>query len=279
MLKITGKTDVYGIFGFPVKHSLSPLMQTAAFHALGIDAVYVPFEVNPDNLKDAVTGLRAMNVKGINVTVPLKERIVPLLDKVDEAAAFLGAVNTVKNEDGVLNGYNTDGDGLVDSLEEEGVDINGKTILIMGAGGSGKAVAFALLKRGAGKIIIANRTVEKAEFLAERLKSYGKVEAVSLKEVENLLEKVELIVNSTSLGMKNSDPPLFNYALIPPSVTVVDIIYKPFKTKLLVAAEKKGAKVINGLGMLVHQGARAFRIWTGHEPPIDVMKKILMEHL
>ncbi|WP_457569608.1 shikimate dehydrogenase [Desulfurobacterium sp.] len=279
MLKITGKTDVYGIFGFPVKHSLSPLMQTAAFHTLGIDAVYVPFEVSPEDLKDAVAGLRAMNIKGINVTVPLKEKIVPFLDRVDEAAAFLGAVNTVKSENGILIGYNTDGDGFVDSLEEEGVDINGKTVLLIGAGGSGKAVAFALLKRGAGKVVIANRTVEKAKSLAEKLESYGKVEAVSLGDIENFLEEVDLIVNTTSLGMKESDPPLFDYALIPSSAVVVDIIYKPFKTKLLLAAEEKGAKIINGLGMLVHQGARAFRIWTGYEPPVDVMKKVLMEQL
>ncbi|WP_456426013.1 shikimate dehydrogenase [Desulfurobacterium sp.] len=279
MLRITGKTDVYGIFGFPVKHSLSPLMQTAAFEALGIDAVYVPFEVNPDNLGGAVSGLRAMNIKGINVTVPLKEKIVPFLDRIDEVAAFLGAVNTVKNENGVLSGYNTDGDGFVDSLEEEGVDVRGKTVLLIGAGGSGKAVAFALLKRGAGRVIIANRTLDRAVALSEKLKSYGDVEAISLEDVERVLSSADLIVNTTSVGMRETDPPLFDYEVIPPSVVVVDIIYKPFKTELLKVAEGKGAKIINGLGMLVHQGARAFRIWTGKEPPVDVMKRVILEQL
>ncbi|WP_457568343.1 shikimate dehydrogenase [Desulfurobacterium sp.] len=279
MLKITGKTEVYGIFGFPVKHSLSPLMQTAAFEALGIDAVYVPFEVNPDNLADAVSGMRAMGIKGVNVTVPLKEKIVPLLDEVDETASFLGAVNTVKNLNGRLIGFNTDGDGFVDSLAEEGVDVKGKTVLLIGAGGSGKSVAYALLKRGAGRIIVANRTVDRAVTLCEKLSRYGSVEPIPLSDVESVLDRADLIVNTTSVGMRDNDSRLFDYNAIPESAVVVDIIYKPFRTELLGVAREKGAKVINGLGMLVHQGARAFKIWTGREAPVDVMKKAVLERL
>ena len=278
-MRITGKTDVYGIFGYPVKHSLSPLMQTAAFNALGIDAVYVPFEVSPENLENAVEGLKAMGIKGINVTVPLKEKIIPFLDSIDETARFMGAVNTVKNVDGKLYGYNTDGDGFVDSLKEEGIGIGGKKVLIIGAGGSAKAIAYSLLKEGVERIVIANRTFEKAENLAVRLNEIGAVDPVSLDYLNSIVDKFDILINTTSVGMRESDPSLFDYSLIKPGTVVVDIIYKPFETKLLKVAKSQGAKTINGLEMLIHQGARAFKIWTGKEPPIEVMRKALLSIL
>ncbi|MEO2069412.1 MAG: shikimate dehydrogenase [Desulfurobacteriaceae bacterium] len=280
-MKLTGKTSVYGIIGYPVKHSLSPLMQTAAFQHLGIDAVYVPFEVNPESLEEAVKGLKALNVKGFNVTVPHKESIVEYLDFLSEDAEFLQAVNTVKNEDGKLIGYNTDADGFLNSLIEEGVELQGKRVTILGAGGAARAVGYAVLKGGAKFINIVNRSFSKAKAVGELLSKKGNVLVFQLKEnvVESLLQDTNILINTTSIGMKESDPKLFNYELIPEGITVVDIIYNPAETPLLKAAKGKGCKTINGLGMLIHQGAIAFKIWTEKEAPVDTMKKVLEEEL
>ncbi len=280
-MKLTGKTTVYGIIGHPVKHSLSPLMQTAAFEALGIDAVYVPFDVDPENLGEAVNGLRALNVKGFNVTVPHKESVIEHLDFVDEDAEFLEAVNTVKNEDGQLTGYNTDADGFLQSLIEEGIEIEDKRITMFGAGGAARAVGYAVLKGGAKFLNVVNRNFSKGKVVGELLGNRGNVLVFPLKEttVAALLEDTDIVINTTSVGMKPDDPPLFDYSLIPEGITVVDIIYNPAETPLLKAAKEKGCKTVNGLGMLIHQGAIAFKIWTGKEAPIEVMKSVLKEEL
>ena len=280
-MKITGKTAVYGIFGYPVKHSLSPLMQNAAFRELGIDAVYVPFEVEPENLKEAVDGVRALGIKGLNVTVPHKERIVEHLDYLSEEAELLGAVNTVKNENGELTGYNTDAEGFLRSLIEEGVELEGKKALMFGAGGAARAVGYALLKGGASFLYIVNRNFQRAREVGELLGKRGNVLVFPLKEstVETLLKEVDLIVNTTSVGMKPEDPHLFDYSKIPAGITVVDIIYNPPETPLLKAAKERGCKAINGLGMLVHQGAVAFEIWTGKKAPVETMREVLEREL
>jgi shikimate dehydrogenase len=280
-MKLTGETSVYGIIGYPVKHSLSPLMQTAAFQHLGIDAVYVPFEVNPGNLEEAVKGLKALNVKGFNVTVPHKENIVEHLDFLSEDAEFLQAVNTVKNEDGKLIGYNTDADGFLKSLIEEGEELQEKRVTILGAGGAARAVGYAVLKGGAKFINIVNRSFSKAKAVGELLSKKGNVLVFQLKEnvVESLLQDTDILINTTSIGMKEDDPKLFNYELIPKGITVVDIIYNPVETLLLKVAKGKGCKTINGLGMLIHQGAIAFKIWIRKEAPVDLMRRILEEEL
>ncbi|MEO2066019.1 MAG: shikimate dehydrogenase [Desulfurobacteriaceae bacterium] len=280
-MKITGRTAVYGIIGYPVKHSLSPLMQTSAFQELGLDAVYVPFEVPPENLEDAVKGLRALSVRGFNVTVPHKEKVAQLVDYLTEDAEILGAVNTVKNEGGELTGYNTDAEGFLRSLIEEGVELEGKRALMFGAGGAARAVGYALLKGGVKFLNIVNRSFSKAKKVAEILGKRGNVLVYPLKEgtVETLLKDTDIIVNTTSVGMKEGDPQLFDYSKIPSGITVVDIIYNPPQTPLLKAANEKGCKTINGLGMLVHQGAVAFEIWTGKKAPVEKMKKVLEEEL
>ncbi|WP_457677760.1 shikimate dehydrogenase [Thermovibrio sp.] len=280
-MKITGKTAVYGIIGYPVKHSLSPLMQTAAFKETGIDAVYVPFEVEPENLKEAVNGLRALSVKGFNVTVPHKEKVVESLDFLSQDAEFLGAVNTVKNEGGELTGYNTDAEGFLRSLIEEGVELSGKKVLMFGAGGAARAVGYALLKGGVKFLNIVNRSFKRAKEVGELLGKRGNVLVYPLKEgtVEALLKDIDIIVNTTSVGMKETDPHLFDYSKIPEGITVVDIIYNPPETPLLKAARERGCKTVNGLGMLVHQGAVAFEIWTGRRAPVKVMEKVLKEEL
>ena len=280
-MKVTGKTCVYGIFGYPVKHSLSPLMQNAAFREAGVDAVYVPFEVEPENLKEAVDGVRALGIKGLNVTVPHKERIVEHLDYLSEEAELLGAVNTVKNENGELTGYNTDAEGFLRSLIEEGVELEGKKALMFGAGGAARAVGYALLKGGVSFLYIVNRNFQRAREVGELLGKRGNVLVFPLKEstVETLLKEVDLIVNTTSVGMKPEDPHLFDYSKIPERITVVDIIYNPPETPLLKAAKERGCKTVNGLGMLVHQGAVAFEIWTGKKAPVETMREVLEREL
>ncbi len=280
-MKITGKTSVYGIIGFPVKHSLSPLMQTAALQACYVDGVYVPFEVPPERLEEAVKGIRALGIKGFNVTVPHKERVVELVDYLSEDAEFLGAVNTVKAEGGELYGFNTDAEGFLRSLLEEGVEIEGKRILLFGAGGAARAVGYAFIKGGAKFINIVNRNFSRAKAVGELLGKRGNVLVYPLKEsvVETLLEDSDIVVNTTSVGMKPNDPPLFDYGKIPPGRTVVDIIYNPPETPLLKAARERGCKTVNGLGMLVHQGAMAFEIWTGKKAPVELMRRVLEEEL
>ena len=280
-MKITGKTAVYGIFGYPVRHSLSPLMQNAAFEEVRIDAVYVPFEVGPENLKEAVDGVRALGIKGLNVTVPHKERIVEHLDYLSEEAELLGAVNTVKNENGELTGYNTDAEGFLRSLIEEGVELEEKKALMFGAGGAARAVGYALLKGGASFLYIVNRNFQRAREVGELLGKRGNVLVFPLKEstVETLLKEVDLIVNTTSVGMKPEDPHLFDYSKTPEGITVVDIIYNPPETPLLKAAKERGCKAINGLGMLVHQGAVAFEIWTEKKAPVETMREVLKREL
>jgi shikimate dehydrogenase len=280
-MKLTGRTAVYGVIGLPVKHSLSPLMQTAAFDALGIDAVYVPFEVSPENLDKAVVGLKALGVKGFNVTVPHKEGVCSLVDYLDDDAEFLQAVNTVKVEEGRLLGYNTDAEGFLRSLKEEGVELEGKRVTLFGAGGAARAVGYALLKGGAKFLNIVNRNFSKAKAVGELLGRRGNVLVFPLKEgtVQSLLEESDVIVNATSLGLHPEDPHLFDYSLLPEGKVVVDLIYNPAETPLLKAASERGCKTVNGLGMLVHQGALAFKIWTGKEAPVSVMRKVLEEEL
>ena len=280
-MKITGNTKVYGIFGFPVKHSLSPLMQTEAFKKTGINAVYVPFEVPPEKLEDGINGIKAMGIRGINVTVPHKEKVCELMDFLDEDAEFLEAVNTVKNEDGKLTGYNTDAEGFYTSLKKEGITLESKKVLMIGAGGAARAVGYACLKGKAKVLHIVNRSFEKAKKVGELLSRKGNVVVYPLKDavIKSLIKDVDIVINTTSVGMKKSDPPLFDYSLLREDLTVVDIIYNPAETKLLKAARKVGAKTVNGLGMLIYQGALAFKIWTGKEAPTEEMKKVLEEEL
>ena len=280
-MKLSGKTEVYGVIGYPVKHSLSPPMQTKAFQSLGIDAIYVPFEVKPERIKEAAEGLRALNIKGVNVTVPHKEKIAELVDYLSEDAEFLGAVNVVKNVDGELYGYNTDVDGFLQSLLDEGVELEGKRVTMFGAGGAARAVGYAVLKAGAKFLNIVNRNFSRGKEVGELLGKRGNVLVFPLKDgtVSALLKDTDIIINTTSVGMKQGDPPLFDYSLIPEGITVVDIIYNPPDTPLLAAAKKKGCKTITGLGMLLWQGAFAFEIWTSRKAPVDVMRRVLEEEL
>jgi len=280
-LNITGTTSVYGIVGYPVKHSLSPAMQTVAFKALGIDAVYVPFNVHPQALAVAIDGLRALGIKGVNVTVPHKETVVNYLDSLSGDAQVLSAVNVVKNTGGFLEGYNTDVDGFLLSMKEEGIHLEGKNVTVIGAGGAGRAVGYAVLKAGARLLNIVNRNFQKAKSVGELLSRFGSVVVFPLRSdvMAGILESTDILINATSVGMSEEDPPLFDYSLLSPGVVVVDVIYSPAETQLLAVAKSRGCKTANGLGMLLYQGALSFEIWTGTTAPVEVMRKALLERL
>ena len=280
-LKISGTTRILGIFGDPVAHSRSPEMQNAALVAAGIDAVYVPFHVRPEQRAEAVAGLRAMNVWGVNVTIPHKEAILSHLDAVDENAARIGAVNTVVSRDGRLIGFNTDGPGFLRSLAE---DLNfhprGRRVLLLGAGGACRAALVALAREGAAWIGIANRDRDRADRLVSEMASklpgtslarFSLVEA----ELTPILAGVDLLVNTTAVGLHGEPFPFDPVASLPENACVYDMVYGKAATPLLQTAAGRGLPCADGRGMLTGQGEEAFRIWTGQEPPSGVMRNRL----
>ena len=264
-MKISGKTKVYGIVGYPVRHSLSPVFQNEAFKHFSVDAVYVPFEVNPERFKEAFLGLYALGVCGVNITLPFKEKACELCHLLDEASSLIGAVNTVKFGD-KIEGYNTDWVGFLRALKEE-EELKSKKVLVLGAGGTSRAVLYALSQEEC-KTYLWNRTKEKAYELA---KVFG-AEVVS--HPEEIIKEVDVIVNTTSVGLSDEDPPIFNYDKIEEKHLVFDVIYKD--TLLLKRARERGARVKDGLSMLLYQGIESFKIWTGLEVPLEVVKRAVM---
>ncbi|WP_139800749.1 shikimate dehydrogenase [Geothermobacter hydrogeniphilus] len=275
---LTGKTRVLGIFGDPVTHSLSPAMQNAALRQAGIDAIYVPFHVTPEQLPRAVEGMRALRIWGVNVTIPHKEAICPLLDEVDADAALIGAVNTVVLRDGRLVGCNTDGDGLVASLQTDlQFDPRGRRILLLGAGGTSRSVAVALARAGAERITIANRTRSRARQLAADFTtvlpgtSFATI-GLEGSELAVAVAECDLVVNSTSIGLQGEAFAGFPWQCLSAETRCYDIVYRRGGTPWLLRAERQGCRCADGLGMLAAQGELAFRIWTGQSPPSGVMK-------
>mgnify|MGYP001558976632 FL=1 len=275
-MMITGKTKIIGIFGYPVEHTLSPYMHNAAFEAMGLDYCYIPFRVRPENLKTAINSIKALSLQGVNITIPHKEAIIPYLDELDREAELIGAVNTVLNKEKRLIGYNTDGRGFVRSLREDGrIDPRGKKIMIIGAGGAARAIAFTLAIEGAGKIFIKDIIEEKAKELSSAISNKIYAEAIYIKDLKDRIGDVDILINATPLGMKKEDPLPVLPELLSQGLIVYDIVYNPPETPLLKEAKKRGAKTLGGLGMLLYQGALSFKIWTGQEPPVDVMRKEL----
>lgn len=269
-MRISGKTRILGLIGYPVEHSLSPSMHNAAFDHLGLDYCYVTFPVRPDLLEDAVKAIRALNLKGVNVTVPHKERVIPFLDVVDEEASFIGAVNTILNDNGVLRGFNTDGRGFMESLKDAGVDIKDRRIIIIGAGGASRAIGFYLC-REAIALGITDIEIEKTSRLVNDLKRL-KDNVYIIDRITDLKE-TDIIINATPLGLKDTDPCPVDISMITGDKVVCDLIYRD--TPLLRAARQKGCKTINGLGMLLYQGVLAFEIWTGQKAPVEIMRAAL----
>ena len=272
---ITGKTKIYGIIGYPVNHSFSPMMHNAAFGELKIDARYLSFSVKPENIHQAIEGIKALDISGVNVTIPHKSSIIPYLDEVTPLAKKIGAVNTVKNVNGRLIGTNTDVLGFIQSLKKLKFSPLDKTIGMLGAGGSARALIAGLADAGASKILIHNRTVERAkkiEFEFSKKFPNTKIKSVSLDNIKRSF--LDLLVNTTTVGMTSDASPI-DLTQSKKKEHVVDIIYSPSKTKLLREANNLEIPNINGLRMLLYQGCEAFKFWTGVPAPEDVMLKQL----
>lgn len=275
---------VFGVFGDPIAHSLSPAMHNAAFSALGMDCIYHAFRVKPEKLEKAILGAEAMGFGGLNLTVPLKEVALKLdCIKPDPLAEKIGAVNTVVfGETGEIKGYNTDGLGAKQALQNSAVEIEGSKIVVAGAGGAARSIAFQLAADGA-EITIVNRTEGRAIELAKDISAAalsGNVTGRGLSGLKDLLQDANILINTTTLGMNpNVDTTIATAEDLHPDLTVFDIVYNPLETRLLREAKASGAKTVSGVLMLVYQGAEAFKLWTGIEPPVELMKKTVLEAL
>lgn len=278
---ITSSTKLVGLFGHPVGHSQSPLMHNTAFVERKLDYRYLAFDVAPGELANAVQAIRALGMRGVNVTIPHKVAILPLLDEVDPLARQIGAVNTIVNEQGRLIGYNTDGSGYVRSLvEETHLALTEQRVTLLGAGGAARAVACALAQEGVKAIRILNRSREKAEQLAHLLRPVTDVQVVAPEAYQEAVESATLLINTTSVGMyPHTEEVPISTNWLHSGLIVSDLIYNPLKTKLLAEAERAGAKTHSGLGMFVYQGALAFALWTGVEAPVELMRQTVLRNL
>lgn len=279
----TGKTKNLAVIGSPIGHSLSPAMQNAAIRAAGLDYAYVALPVLPERLEDGVRGLRALGFRGFNVTIPHKSAILPLLDEADEAARAIGAVNTVVCEAGRLKGFNTDVEGFLGALAARRFSVEGKRVVLLGAGGAARAALYGLLRSGAAEVTLGVRNAPKARSLAEEFAQYGEVCALDWNEAafEEAVRKAALVVNTTPLGMapQTQAMPPVPWQAVHERTVFYDIIYTPAKTQFLQRAESLGCPTLNGEAMLVGQGAAAFRLWTGQEADFAVMTHALREAL
>ena len=298
---ITGHTKIVGVIGSPISHSRSPQMHNAAISKAGLDFVYVPFHVSADAIDHAINGFRSINVIGINVTLPHKQSVIPFLTSISQEADLIGAVNTLTFSDDGIHGENTDAPGFLRAMNENNIPIPiEKDVVVLGAGGSARAIVVALALAGVNSITIVNRTILKAIVLAEELteKISKNYDDKNLEEIENntdgtfdtvitgmgfddkhlpeAIMKCAMLVNTSSSGMDESQPLLINQDWLQPETIVYDIVYTPPITKLLKAANEKGCQTIEGIGMLVHQGAIAFERWTGVEPCVNTMKNALL---
>ncbi len=278
---IDSHTKLFGIIGNPVAHSKSPLMHNGLFEHYGLNNRYLAFDVDSSQLRETVIGIRAFKIKGMNVTIPHKVKIMEYLDDISQEAREIGAVNTIVNDNGKLIGYNTDGDGYVRSLiEETNIKLPGKRVLIIGAGGAARAISYALAKNNIQAFIIANRNMKNAMEMVERLGKDSIVTAIHLDDMKAYLKDADVIINTTSIGMSpDIDQSPIDAEFIQSKHVVSDIIYNPLKTKLLKDAASKGAAIHSGLGMFIYQGAIAFEKWTGIAPNVKLMKEIVLHSL
>lgn len=280
---ITARTNVLCVIGHPIEHSMSPIMHNAALKDFSLDYVYVAFNIPPKDLKKAVLGFKMFNIKGINVTIPYKERIIPYLDEIDPLAEKIGAVNTIKNKGKYLIGKNTDASGAKKALLDAGCELTGKKALILGAGGAAKAVSFAI-SEDLDALYIANRTEKRAIKLAKDLTNKTNIKAVgkkmSINTLKNLINDVDILINTTPLGMyPDIEETPISEEMLHNKLFVFDILYNPLETRLLKEAKKIGCKTLGGLDMFVNQGALAFEWWTGKKPNLNLMKEKVVEFL
>ncbi|MEM1525449.1 MAG: shikimate dehydrogenase [Nitrososphaerales archaeon] len=282
--KINSSTRLICVIGSPIEHSLSPIMQNEAFKSKGLNYVYLAFNIKPNGLKAAIEGFKVMNVKGFNVTIPHKVSIITYLDSLDETALDTGAVNTVVNDNGRFIGYNTDVKGFIEPLKRRISNIQTMKVIILGSGGAARACVSALIREGCKNITILARTISKAEdlvtYIYKRTNIKCSIDLLIDEKISKVIKNADIIVNATPIGMYpniNESPIPLN--LIKPNMIVYDIVYNPLKTKLIKDAEAVNAITIPGYEMLVEQGAASFRLWTGIEPPKDIMERVVIREL
>ncbi|MBA7579195.1 shikimate dehydrogenase [Candidatus Atribacteria bacterium 1244-E10-H5-B2] len=281
--EINGKTKIIGVIGKNIENSLSPLIHNQIILKYSLNFCYLPFKVTENDLNQAIQGIKALNIKGVNITFPYKEKVIEFLDEVEESARRIRAVNTIVNNKGILTGYNTDVIGFKKSLQEDRkFVIKEKKAVILGAGGAARAVVYALLEEEIEEICIFNRTLEKAKKIKQNLssffpKSHIRVFPLEKEDLKDKIEKSHLLVNATSLGMppRVDNTPLPDEKLFHPNLLVYDLIYHPVRTLFLRQAERAGAKIINGLPMLVYQGIESFYLWTGLKPEGEEVLEII----
>lgn len=278
---ISGKTRLLGVVGYPVEHSASPVMHNAAIAKTGIDFAYVPFSVHPNRVADVPGAMRSLNIRGLNVTVPHKVALMEGLDQISAEARTIGAVNTIDNRGGQLIGHNTDAYGVIASVRADGgLHKLPTSVVLLGAGGAARAILYALLQTDEVKNVqLINRTKANAESLAAELDVDGRRVSVASIDNTKTLREAGLLINATSVGMypQQNVSPVTDLSLLHDRMVVLDIVYKPLRTRLLRQAEEAGAHTIDGLGMLVHQGARSFEIWTDVTAPVNDMRRALQQ--
>lgn len=283
--RITGHTQLIGLLATPIRHSKSPMMHNTAFEALGLDYVYTAFDFPPEGLEAAVAGLKALGVVGWNVSMPYKTAIIPMLDEISEVARLCQSVNTVINRDGKLYGTCTDGTGWMRSLADRGIDIKGKKITVLGCGGAATALSIQAALDGVAEISIFNASdgfFSRAEENAEKIRSHTScvANAYPLEDLGRLRMEISesvLLCNATSVGMGKLEGQsiITDPTMLRPDLICTDVIYSPEETAFLKLAKEVGCPTLNGLGMMLYQGAEAFRLWTGYEMPIDAVKAVL----
>lgn len=278
-MQIDGLTTLVGVFGHPIAHTASPPMHNAAFAALEMNWAYLAFNVDPANLRSALLGARDMGLRGVNLTVPHKILALDIVDEVDVDARRLGAVNTISIENGKLRGFNTDGYGIAKAIREEfNFGFKGKRVLVLGAGGAGRAIAVKAALDGALRVYVANRTAVKIEPIAAEIaktKSECRAVGMTADALVAVMPDIDLLINATSVGLKKGETLGLPASLFTPQLFVYDTIYRPAETELLKTAAEAGARTANGLSMLLHQGIRSFEIWTGCKAPLAVMRRAL----
>lgn len=280
-------TQITGIIGHPIKHSYSPFMHNIAFELLNLNYLFLPFDVPPSNLKSAIKGMTALGIKGLNVTIPHKENVIPLVKNVSEEVSIVGAANTIVNDNGTLNAYNTDVFGVMETLLPYKEKIANAEVSILGSGGASRSVIYSLLRNfRPEKINLINRNEVRADQLKEYFTAkmhFNNFKTYSLynSPIDEILKRSQLIVNSTSVGMYPNidDSVISSYEAFTKDQIVFDMVYNPLKTKLLMLADAAGAKTLDGLTMFVYQGAKAFELWTGLEMPVEKIFKALKLHI
>lgn len=283
---INGKTKPLAIIGYPVGHSLSPLMHNIFFQFLGLNNVYIPLEIKPGHLQAAIEALWTLGFMGANITIPYKEEVIPLLPEISSEAELIGAVNTLVRKENGFRGHNTDGQGFLKALSiEKGWEPHGKKVVILGAGGSARAIGISLALKGAHKITIINRNLLRArgitEIVEKQIGVHGEIFGWNNPMLERVIREGDIIINTTPLGMNpniNEIPPL-DTKWLSPSQLLVDLIYNPLETRLMKEAKAQGCQVSNGLGMLIYQGVLSFKLWTGQEPPLENIRETLEKYL